>query len=233
MSAIPERACGWNIQLGRVGYEKALHWQKGLVRMRKEGMARDTIIMLEHPETITVGRDGHKENYDKLQVTPHFIERGGDVTYHGPGQLVVYYIFNLTRRNRDLHLFMEQIQLGIVQALGDLGLEASTGDEYTGVWVGKQKIASIGVAVKNWVTFHGSAINLNTDLDKFQAINPCGLDSSTMISAQKLLGKKVDIEAFRTLLGSKYNEIFETDFYSVSLDELAEDIESQAGGYTI
>ncbi len=228
-----ERGCGWVIQLGRVGYDKAMRWQHGLVRMRKDGMARDTIIMLEHPETITVGRDGHEENYDKLKITPHFVERGGDVTYHGPGQLVVYYIFNLTRRGRDLHLFMEQVQDGIAYALRELGLEATKGDEHTGIWVSKNKIASIGIAVKNWITYHGAAINLNTELDKFQTINPCGLDSSTMTSAEKLLGEKVDIDSFRTLLCSRYNEIFETDFYSVSLDELAEDIESQAGGYTI
>ena len=233
MSAVTERACGWVLQLGKVDYDKALHWQHGLVRMRREGMARDTIIMLEHPETITVGRDGHEENYANLKVKPHFIERGGDVTYHGPGQLVAYYIFNLTRRGRDMHLFMDQVQQGIIGALSEIGIEAVKGDEHTGLWVEGKKIASIGLAVKNWITFHGSAINLNTDLTEFKAINPCGLESSTMISAEKLLGKKVDIDHFRSLLWKQYNRIFETDFYPVSLDELAEDIESQAGGYTI
>lgn len=196
-------------------------------------MARDTLVFLNHPPTITVGRDGHAENYDKLKTKPIFIERGGDVTYHGPGQLVVYYIFNLTRRGRDLHKFMEQIQTGIKNALGNFNIEANLGSEHTGLWVSGKKIVSVGLAIKRWITFHGAAINLNTNLEDFTQINPCGLGSEVMVSAQKLLGKKVDERRFKKVLLKEYSNIFETDFYPIGLEELAENLESQAGGYTI
>jgi lipoyl(octanoyl) transferase len=115
---------GWHLGLGRVDYERALGWQRGLVTLRKEGFARDTIITVEHPPVITVGKDGHAENFAGLVGEPIKVERGGDVTYHGPGQLVVYLIFNLTRRQRSLHRFMDDIQRGIIGALGRYGITA-------------------------------------------------------------------------------------------------------------
>lgn len=224
---------GWVLKLGQADFERTLGWQKGLVKLRKEGMARDTLIFVEHPPVITVGKDGHEENFEGLETKPFFIERGGDVTYHGPGQLVVYFIFNLTRRERDLHLFMENVQQGIIDALAEIGIAAQKGDENTGVWVGEDKIASIGVAVKNWVTFHGAAINLNTDLSEFQQINPCGLNSNIMTSAQKITKKKVDLDKFADILMDKYSAVFDTSFYPVKLEDIAEDIESQSGSNVI
>ena len=233
MTGTDDKLFGWVLDLGRVEYEQALKWQRGLVKMRREGMARDSIMLVEHPPVITVGKDGHPENYEGLEIDPVFIERGGDVTYHGPGQLVVYFIFNLTRRGRDLHRFMAQIQQGIMAALKELGIDSRMNDEHTGVWVGNEKIASVGVAVKQWISFHGAAINLNTDLEKFKQICPCGLEPDIMTSAGKLLGREIDMHEFAALLCDKYAQIFETAFYPVSLEDIAEDIESQAGGYTI
>ena len=233
MTAADYKLNGWVLELGKVDFEQVLGWQRGLVKMRREGMARDTIILVEHPPVITIGRDGHRENYCDLKTEPVFIERGGDVTYHGPGQLVVYFIFNLTRRGRDLHLFMSQIQNGIIAGLKQIGIEARQGDEHTGVWTDRGKIASIGVAVKNWVSFHGAAVNLNTDLKDFEQIKPCGLSAEDMTTAESILGKKVDLGDFGKTLLAEYQKIFDTTFYPVALDELAEDIESQAGGYTI
>jgi len=224
---------GWVLKPGKVEFERALNWQHGLVKLRREGMARDTVILVEHPPVVTVGKDGHKENYESLKCEPHFIERGGDVTYHGPGQLVVYFIFNLARRGRDIHNFMAGIQRGIIETLADIGIDSQQGDEHTGVWVGDKKIASIGVAVKNWISFHGAAINLNTELGEFEQINPCGLDANVMTSAEKQLGKKIDINEFGELLLNKYSAIFSTAFYEIRLEEIAEDLESQAGGYVI
>jgi lipoate-protein ligase B len=224
---------GWLLNLDKVEYERALEMQLGLVKLRKNGMARDTLILVEHPPVITVGKDGHKENFENLKIKPFFIERGGDVTYHGPGQLVVYFIFNLTRRGRDLHLFMQTIQEGIIAAMKQIGIKTEKGDEHTGVWVGKNKIASIGVAVKNWISYHGAAINLNTDLNDFTQINPCGLDAGIMISAEKLKKKKIDIEDFKNILLAKYSELFDTHFYPVKLEEIAEDIKSQSGSNVI
>lgn len=224
---------GWRLDLGRVDYQRALEWQHGLVRMRKHGFARDTLVTVEHLPVITVGKDINPENFESCGLEPVFIERGGDVTFHGPGQLVVYFVFNLTRRGRDLHRFMDDIQEGVIRALADLGIEASRGEENTGVWVGDKKLASIGVAVKNWITFHGTAINLNTDLQQFEQINPCGLDWNVMTSAARLLGHEVDMPAFTNALVQHYENVFDTDFRPVELADLAEDVESQAGGYEI
>lgn len=224
---------GWVLDIGRQEYSRALAWQHGLVSMRQQGLARDTIMLVEHPPVITVGKDGHKENFEKVDIEPYFIERGGDVTYHGPGQLVVYFIFNLTRRGRDLHRFMDCIQEGIIRTLAGYNVEAKRGEEYTGVWVGSQKIASIGVAVKRWITFHGAAINLNTDLADFNTINPCGLEAKVMTSLQELTGRAVVMREFSHHLIEHYSAVFETEFAPVELDSLAEALESQAGGYEI
>lgn len=232
-TTLDNRHCGWVLELGRVEFEKTLEWQRGLVKLRQEGLARDTIILVEHPPVITVGRDGHPENFRDLSREPYFIERGGDVTYHGPGQLVVYFVFNLTRRGRDLHRFMADIQQGIIDALNDLGIASKKGEEYTGVWVGEKKIASIGVAVKHWISFHGAAINLNTNLEEFKQINPCGLKADIMTSAAEILHREISLHEFGKLLTARYRRIFDTTFYPVKLDEIAEDIESQAGGNVI
>lgn len=233
MSVYSDKPLGWVMGLGRVDYELALTWQRGLVKLRREGMARDTIILLEHPPVITVGRDGHETNFKDCKMDPFFVERGGDVTYHGPGQLVGYFVFNLTRRGRDLHKFMADLQIGIVRTLDGYGIKASLGDEHTGVWVGKKKIASVGVAVKNWITFHGVAINLNTDLSEFAKINPCGLEAEVMTSLANETGKRVDDSEFRQELIKNYSEVFDTRFDPITLDFLAEDVESQSGGNVI
>lgn len=221
---------GWVLRLGRVEYDRVLAWQRGLVKMRKDGFARDTIIFVEHPPVVTVGRNGKDENFKGLKQQPVFIERGGDVTYHGPGQLVVYYIFNLTRRGRDLHRFMDEIQNGIIKALAEYGVKARQDKENTGIWVGENKIASVGIAVKNWITYHGTAINLTTDLKDFTEINPCGLSAEVMTSLEKQTGKKISLEEFGETLLKQYAEIFDTNFSDVTLEQLAEDVESQEGG---
>jgi len=233
MSLSVDKVYGWHLELGKVDYEKVLDWQHGLLKMREQGFARDTIITVEHPPVVTVGRDGHEENYANLKTPPIKIERGGDVTWHGPGQLIAYFIFNLTRRGRDLHQFMDSIQEGIIATLGEYDIVAATGDEHKGVWTGGKKIASVGVAVKKWISFHGAAINLNTDLSEFDQIQPCGLDSTVMTSAKKILSKKVNLLTFSRQLVAHYSRIFNTTFAPVDLESLAEDVESQAGGYEI
>jgi lipoate-protein ligase B len=232
-AAAAHKLYGWYLEAGEVNYQLALEWQRGLVKMRREGLARDTIVFLQHPPVVTVGRDGHQENFEGLKLTPIFVERGGDVTYHGPGQLVVYFIFNLSRRGRDLHSFMDLVQQGIIATLADYGITARRDSENTGVWVGEKKLASIGIAVKHWISSHGAAINLNTDLEDFRQISPCGLDPAVMTSTEQLLGKKLDMGEFSQALLRHYAEIFSTTFTPVLLEELAEEIESQGGGNVI
>ncbi len=227
------RRYGWYLKGGLIGYDRALKWQKGLVKMRLEGLARDTIILLEHPPVITVGKSGRNENFAGCKLEPVFVERGGDVTYHGPGQLVAYFIFDLTRRGRDLHRFMADLQQGIIDTFAEYDVGCRKGDEHTGVWVGDKKIASVGVAVKKWVTFHGVAINLNIDLRQFEGMNPCGLEADVMTSARALLGAEVKLDEFGLKLIEQYSRIFVTRYEPVELEYLAEELESQAGGYTI
>lgn len=224
---------GWHLHLGKTDYLRALSYQRGLVKMRAAGFARDTIITVEHPPVVTAGKDAHLENYAEMTIDPVKIERGGDVTYHGPGQLVVYFIFNLARRGKDLHRFMANIQSGIIQTLADYKISAAPGDEHTGVWVGEKKIASVGVAVKRWITFHGAAINLNTNLDDFKQIQPCGLKPEVMTSIEQLTGRKVQLGTFGKRLVRHYGDLFATGFSPIDLESIAEDIQSQAGGETV
>ncbi len=233
MENFERKRYGWVLELGEVDYERIHRWQRGLVTMRREGLARDTIILVEHPPVITVGKDGHPEHFANLEVQPIFVERGGDVTYHGPGQLVVYFIFDLTRRGRDLHRFIRDVQEGIIRTLQVWGISARRDREHTGVWVEDKKIASLGIAVKQWVTFHGVAINLNTALEEFRKINPCGLEPAVMTSVRQLTGKSVDRKVFGARLVEAYKDIFQTEFTPIALEEIAEELESQAGGYTI
>ncbi len=233
MSGAKDKLYGWHLALGKVDYQKTLDWQHGLLQMRQQGFARDTIITVEHPPVITVGKDGHEENYANLSPAPIKIERGGDVTYHGPGQLVVYFIFNLTRRGRDLHKFMDDIQEGIIRTLAGFEIEASRGTENTGVWVQEKKIASIGVAVKKWMSFHGAALNLNTKLSDFEQIHPCGLSPEVMTSTEKLLGKKLELADVAKRIVEHYCTVFDTNFMPIDLETLAEDVESQEGSNAI
>lgn len=233
MTIYKNRLFGWVLDIGKVDYQKCLGWQRGLVKMRREGFARDTLILVEHPPVVTVGKDGHEDNFKNLKVQPVFVERGGDVTYHGPGQLVVYFIFNLQNRGLNLHKFVENILDGIIITLDKYSVKARKDDVNTGIWVEDEKIASLGIAIKRWVTFHGVAINLNTDLNEFKQINPCGLESGIMTSLNKLSGEKIDMKQFGEKLVMEYDRIFETTFKPIELESLSEDLESQAGGYTI
>ncbi|MCH7879294.1 MAG: lipoyl(octanoyl) transferase LipB [candidate division Zixibacteria bacterium] len=227
---------GWTIDLGRRDYEKALQWQRSLIGLRRRGLIRDLLIYVEHPPCLTLGKQTRAENLREVDESiPRFeIERGGDVTYHGPGQLVCYPIFDLNRRGRDLHKFIRNLEQGIIDALGAYEIAAKRVTDFTGVWVdtrhGGRKIASIGIAAQKWVSFHGVAVNLTTDLAEFSRINPCGLESQVMTSLQELTGRRVTHTEFAAALTAAYAALFDTLFTPVSLSEIAEDIESDEGG---
>jgi lipoyl(octanoyl) transferase len=151
---------------------------------------------VEHPHVLTLGRGTKRENLLKPDDMPVFeIERGGDVTYHGPGQLVGYPIFLLRQDERDLHRYLRGLEEALIAAVGELGVPAGRRAGWTGVWTAaepmQRKLASIGVAVKRWVTLHGFALNVSTDLSRFAAINPCGLDAAVMGSLSASLGRQV------------------------------------------
>jgi len=183
------------IQAGRVPYDEALAWQRGLAQERIAGrLAHDVLLLLEHPPVITLGRSSHAENVlapDAEGIAVFEIERGGDVTYHGPGQLVGYPILDLTHHRQDLHWYLRTLEQALIDALAQLGIPAERNPGYTGVWTsaGKRKIASIGVHVKQWVTWHGFALNVTTDLSGFDRIVPCGISGVEMTSIEREGGR--------------------------------------------
>lgn len=220
---------GWYLHLGKRPYQAALEWQKRMVRYRIDGSIRDTIFYLEHPDVITLGREYPEEDIDCIKESSEKagfeffkVTRGGGLTYHGSGQLVVYPVFNLSRRGKDLRRFIGQLEEGIINTFAAYGLKCKRNDKHTGVWVEDRKIASIGVAVSRWITYHGAAINLTSDLKKFRLIKPCGLPAETITTAWHEINKKIRLKTFAKKLTVEYSKIFDTAFYEIDLEELAE-----------
>ena len=176
------------IETGRIPYREALEWQRALAQARIDGrLGEDLLLLLEHPPVVTLGRTAraahllHPEGVDVLEV-----ERGGDVTFHGPGQLVGYPILDLRGYRQDLHWYLRTLEDALIAALAELGVPAERNAGYTGVWTrGGRKIASIGIHVKQWVTWHGFALNVTTDLGEFERIVPCGIEGVEMTSIER------------------------------------------------
>ncbi|MBT8491787.1 MAG: lipoyl(octanoyl) transferase LipB [Deltaproteobacteria bacterium] len=193
------------LDLGRTGYQAAYDRQLELVGLRQADEIADTLVVVEHPHVITLGRS-QKAVANVLaagEVEVVQIERGGDVTYHGQGQLVAYPIFKLLqeRGEQDLHLFLRRLEDAMIATLARHDIEGGRVEGKTGVWIdGSRKIASIGIACRKWVTFHGLALNVNTDLSYFGRINPCGFSSAIMTSMEKELGAAVDFETVKAEL---------------------------------
>ncbi len=196
---MPDRTSSRNLAvlgLERTGYHEVLELQRTLADMRINGeLAQDTLVLVEHPPVITLGRGSRNEHVvtgattlAEMGIDVVEVERGGDVTFHGPGQLVGYPILDLTNHKPDLHWFLRGLEQVLINALGEFGIVAGRNRGYTGVWVDDRKIASIGLHVKKWVTWHGFALNVTTDLDYFDLIVPCGIKGVTMTSMRRELG---------------------------------------------
>ena len=172
--------------------------QKQLVAQRQADEIPDTLVLVEHPEVITLGRkQSARENVLTDEIPLFEIERGGDVTYHGPGQLVGYPIVKLDETERDLHQYLRHLEEALIRACADVGLEGARKPGLTGVWLGDRKVASIGIAVRRWVTLHGFALNVSTALERFGAINPCGLEAGVMTSLSQATGRALSVEALK------------------------------------
>lgn len=204
-------------RLGMVEYQRALDLQLSLIDKRKNEEIEDVLLLLEHPPTFTMGRSGKTENLLKSQEELkrngiHFeiISRGGDITYHGPGQLVGYPIVDLNKFNRDVHQYLRNIEEVIIRALCDFEIEAERIKGFTGVWVGREKIASIGVGIKNWMTHHGFALNVNTDLSYFDMVIPCGIPGVKMTSMKKFLGmaENIKMAEVETSVVNAFSKVF-------------------------
>jgi lipoate-protein ligase B len=203
------------LDLGTKEFGEVWALQRELVAARQKDEIPDTLVFVEHPHVITAGRSAHKENLLATEGVPLFeIERGGDVTYHGPGQLVGYPIFLLRQEERDLHVYLRNLEEAIIRAIGRFDVRGERKQGWTGVWTagGARKLTSIGVAVKRWVTMHGFALNVSTDLARFGAINPCGLDAAVMGSLSGELGRPVAMEPVKSAVRQAFAEVFERTF---------------------
>ena len=182
--------------LGRMGYAPALELQEKTVAARAAGEAPDQIFFLEHDPVYTIGRKRDRSSLGDAPL-PHPVEeinRGGQATFHGPGQLVGYFIFDLQTLTPDLHIFLRWIEEGLIALLAAYGLTAQRREGLTGVWIEDRKIASIGVGVRKWITMHGFGLNVGSDLSGFEAITPCGIQGVTMTSLSRELAREVSVE---------------------------------------
>jgi lipoate-protein ligase B len=205
------------LDLGTRDFGEVWAMQRELVAARQRDEVPDTLLFVEHPHVITLGRGSHRENLVAVGDIPTFeIERGGDVTYHGPGQLVGYPIFLLRQSEHDLHVYLRNLEETLLRTVADFGVAGGRNPGWKGVWTdavggpagSKCKLASIGVAVKRWVTMHGFALNVSTDLSRFSAINPCGLQATVMGSLASVLDRPVDMAEVKARARAHFSDVF-------------------------
>jgi len=204
------------LELGLIEYQEAYHLQRTLHQQRVEGKISDVLLLLEHPPTITIGKSGTLDNVlvsrERLAqegMSLFFIERGGDVTYHGPGQLVGYPIVDLRQRGRDLHCYVKKLEEVILRTLRDFSIDGDRDEGHPGVWVNEQEIAAIGLSLRRWVSMHGFALNIDIDLEHFSFINPCGFSDKRATSMSKILGSQVPMQDATNSLISHFCNVFD------------------------
>lgn len=240
--AISEKKC-WVVDAGFLGYEPAFDLQRRLVAARKAGTLPDVLLFCEHSHVITLGRNGHREHLlasphllRQMNVEFHSTDRGGDITYHGPGQIVGYPILNLAAIRRDVAWYVRQLEEVMIRATADFGIEARREAGMTGVWVERgaepghanaEKLAAIGVHLSRWVTSHGFAYNVSTDLRYFDLIVPCGLRGKRAVSLEALLGRVVDSHEVIPLIVQHFVDVFDREMETVSLCVLEEILREQ------
>jgi len=201
--------------LGVVEYREAWELQRRLHHQRVEGKIPDLLLLLEHPPTITIGRSGSLDNVlisskqmVQADIPLFFIDRGGDVTYHGLGQVVGYPILDLRKQGGNLHLYVRKLEEVMIRTLRDFSIEADLDERHPGVWVKAEEIGAIGLTVKKWVSMHGFALNVNTDLDHFAFIHPCGFSDRRATSMSKVIGRKILTAEVTDRLKSNFCDIF-------------------------
>jgi lipoate-protein ligase B len=217
--------------LGRQGYAEALELQRSLARHRIEKtIDRDLLLLVEHPPVVTLGRglrDGSlpisRQALEARGLEVHDIERGGDVTFHGPGQLVGYPIYDLNEHRPDLHWFLRRMEEALIVGLAEFGISGGRREQFTGVWTSGRKIASIGIHVKQWVTWHGFALNVTTDLSYFDLIVPCGIPDVVMTSIHRELGERAPRDLWNRALDAViigFSQVFGQRPQAVVLEDL-------------
>jgi lipoyl(octanoyl) transferase len=231
----PEKIC-WQVNAGLLSYGPACALQRQLVEARKAGVIPDVLLFCEHPHTITLGRNGKKEHLranDRLlaqmNVTFHETNRGGDITYHGPGQIVGYPILDLTEHRRDVRWYVHQLEETMIRTTADFEVTAARVADRHGIWVGQppteEKLAALGVHLSRWVTSHGFAYNVATDLRYFDLIVPCGIAGKRATSLERVLDRAVRTDEVRPRLAAHFGELFERNMLQVSRAELEEKLQ--------
>jgi len=224
------------VELGLIGYAEAWALQKRVVAARKVGAIEDVLLLCEHPHVITQGRNGKRENLLASEhvlrqkgVEFHATDRGGDITYHGPGQIVGYPILNLGEIRRDVVWYVRMLEEAMIRATAEFGITAERVAGKTGIWVGdggaEEKLAAIGVHISRWVTSHGFAYNVSTDLRYFDLIVPCGIADRKATSLEKLLGRSVKREEISPRIARHFGEVFGLELKDTSRAELLEKLQ--------
>jgi lipoyl(octanoyl) transferase len=223
----------WVVDLGLISYAAASELQRLVVEARKARAIPDVLLFCEHPHVITLGRNGKQEHLRagdrllrQLNVEFHSTDRGGDVTYHGPGQIVCYPILDLGEHRRDIRWYVEQLEEIMIRASADFGVAAKRVEGQHGVWTdtlaGEEKLGALGVHLSRWVTSHGFAYNVSTDLSYFDLIVPCGIAGKRVTSLERALGRAVSKEEVRGRLAQHFGEIFHRDIQQISREDLSE-----------
>ncbi|MDA8210778.1 MAG: lipoyl(octanoyl) transferase LipB [Clostridia bacterium] len=212
------------INLGIQDYWEVYQYQKDLVQAKANAKhGHDTLILVEHPPVFTIGKSGSRENLhippehlEEKGIAVYEIDRGGDITYHGPGQLVGYPILNLERHGKDLHKLIWKYEEVIIRTLAGFGIAGLRLEQYPGVWVGEEKIAALGIGVSKWIAYHGFALNVNPNLSHFKMITPCGIHDKSVTSLELLLGHQVKMEEVTERLVQRFGEVFNMEMrYSI------------------
>lgn len=219
-------------EMGRIDYQEAWKLQEELVRMRQKNEINDTLLLLEHDPVFTIGRNGSTENIlvsqDELVkegIQVYEVNRGGDITYHGPGQIVAYPIFDLHDYRKDLHWYTKQLEEVVIQVLNHYQIAAKRVTEHPGVWVGDEKIAALGVGVKRWVTMHGFAFNIDPNFTHFGMIVPCGITDKGVTSLRKGIKRLVTVEEVMPQVLNTFEDIFDLQVIKCSKKEIVRRIE--------
>ena len=196
--------------LGRTDYLAALAFQEGILERKQRKASADVLLFVEHPHVYTLGRGGKESNALAPKDVPvYHTSRGGDVTYHGPGQMVVYPIIDLrSKLRKEVHRYLRNLEMSIIRTLNDFGLDSMRRPPYTGIWIDNRKIAAIGIAVRRGITFHGLALNVNTDLAYFKRIIPCGLSWADVTSMARELGAEQDQSKVRSRFLHHFIDVF-------------------------
>jgi len=201
--------------LGFIDYKEAWDLQKEIFSKRVSCEVEDYLLLLEHPNTYTLGKTAHKENLigseeylNQNQISVYEIDRGGDITYHGPGQIVGYPIIDLNNWFKDTHKYLRALEEVIIKTCSEYGLNCERNPKHTGVWIGDRKIAAIGIKVSRWITMHGFAFNVNTDLNLFNGIIPCGIQDKSVTSLREELDKEIDIQKIKEKLLKNFYDVF-------------------------